>query len=303
MTLFAFESETHSMNHIANRREGHFPGHHGLELFYQTWGPASANAKTLVITHGLAEHSECYGHTAEALVELGWFVVAWDLRGHGRSEGKRGYVDRFRSYSLDLACLLRYLNEKSPNTSPLSAKFALIGHSMGGLITLQHILESGQSVSLPQPQAISLSSPQIGIALEVPAVKDFAARVLYRLAPKVTLSNEISYDDLTRDKELLKTYETDPLRQDKISPGVYLGMLDTIKYVQANASRFKLPILVQAAGDERIVSLPAIKDLVPKLGSADKKSIVYEGSRHEIFNDLDRKKVIADLNTFLSGHV
>jgi alpha-beta hydrolase superfamily lysophospholipase len=277
------------------RREGHFRGHQGIELFYQTWSRPDSRG-TLVITHGISEHSEAYHKTAEALVPMGWNLCAWDLRGHGRSEGKRGFVDNFRSFSLDLGELLKFLKDHGQLEKP----FALIGHSMGGLITLRHIIDPGEA---PRPFAMALSSPLLGFGLDVPALKDLAARALHRWLPTVTLYNEIRYGDLTRDIEHLKGYELDPLRHDKISPAVYLGMIETIAYVKANADRITIPTLMMAAGDERIVSRPAIEEFFPMIGATEKSLIIYEDNYHEIFNDLDRLKVFSDLDAFLRGYV
>lgn len=279
---------------MMERREGHFTGHGGAELFYQTWSKTGKPPHgTLVITHGIAEHSECYGRTAEKLTEHGWDICAWDLRGHGRSEGKRGFVEDFHRYSLDLGFLLRHLKKNGK----LDGKFALIGHSMGGLITLRHLLDNEEST--PRPAALALSSPLLGVALAVPVVKDFAARVLHRVMPSLTLYNEIRYEFLTRDPEYLKGYESDPLRHDKISSAVYLGMLENIDLLKINAAKIQLPTLIQAAGQEKIVSLPAIKEFFPTIGATKKQLIIYEDSYHEIYNDLDRAKVFYDLDQFL----
>lgn len=288
-------AETSAPTTRIERREGHCPGHGGLELFFQTWTLPGKRRGTLVITHGISEHSECYHRTAGRLAALGWNVCAWDLRGHGRSEGKRGFVGDFHHYSLDLGYLLRFLL----SNGGLEDSFALIGHSMGGLITLRHVIDEEKNT--PSPGALALSSPLLGVALAVPAVKDMAARVLNRWMPSVTLFNEIRYIDLTRDMEILKTYGTDPLRHDKISSGVYLGMLENIELVKSSAGRIQVPTLIQAAGKEKIVSLPAIQALFPTIGARNKKLIVYDESYHEILNDLDREKVVRDLDSFLGS--
>ena len=281
---------------MINRREGHFQGHGGVELFFQTW-MTPQNNETLVITHGMAEHSECYADTADVLVKLGWNICAWDLRGHGQSSGKRGFVEDFRFFSLDLAAFLNFLR----TSDRLKENFGLIGHSMGGLITARHLIDGDKTC--PRPRAVALSSPALGIAVEVPAIKDFAARVLKRFAPTVTMSNEINYDQLTRDPERLKAYPHDPLRHDKASPELYLGMVANMVYVLANAERIHLPILVQAAGRDKIVDLQAEKKFFPLIGSTDKKFIEYEESYHEIFNDLDRAQVFKDLDAFLAPRI
>lgn len=281
---------------MIERREGHFTGHDKTELFYQSWTDPNAAKKrgTLVITHGISEHSECYAKTAERLTQFGWSIFAWDLRGHGRSEGKRGYVRDFDDFARDLDTFLKFLNEKKR----LDGAFALIGHSLGGLITLRHVLTADSHS--PKPTAIALSSPALGLALRVPPVKEIAARALNRILPSLTLYNEIRFEDLSRDPEQVKSYKLDPLRHEKISPALYLGMLDTMDFVKAQSVRLKLPILIQAAGVERIVSLDAIKEFYSTVGSENKKLIVYEESYHEIYNDLDREKVIQDLSEFLS---
>ncbi|MES2965696.1 MAG: alpha/beta fold hydrolase, partial [Bdellovibrionota bacterium] len=204
-------------------------------------------------------------------------------------------VDSFVDYSRDLAQLLRHLKRGGHLEKP----FALVGHSMGGLVTLRFLMD--ESFDAPKPGAAVLSSPLLGVALAVPPVKDFAARMMNRVWPSITLYNEIKTEDLVRDSEWLKSYEKDALRHDKISPALYLGMFEVIEEVKRSGSKIKIPILVQAAGQERIVSLQGIKDFFPALGSTNKKLIVYDESYHEIYNDLDRETVFKDLDNFVAS--
>jgi len=279
------------------RHEGHFGGYQNLELFFQTWSADRPSRGTLVITHGIGEHSECYHRTAESLVPMGWDIYAWDLRGHGRSDGKRGFVGNFDHYARDLGFFLRHLQK----TGKLHGPFALLGHSMGGLITLRHLLDEERGT--PEPQVLALSSPLLGVALTVPIIKDAAARILHKLLPSLTLFNEVKYEALTRDPEFLRGYEIDTLRHEKISPAVYLGMIENMELAKKNAGQLRLPTLIQAAGHDAIVSLPAIKEFFPLIGATEKQLIVYEDCYHEIFNDLDRARVFTDLDAFLGKYL
>lgn len=247
------------------------------------------------MTHGISEHSECYSATAESLAKLGWNTIGWDMRGHGRSEGKRGFVANFSDYTSDLGALLRHLKKQGY----LELPFAILGHSLGGLVTLRYALEHHEND--PQPGAIALSSPALGISVAVPPAKDLAARFIKKIWPSMTMYNEINYNDLTRDPEFLNTYAKDSLRHDKISPALYLGMLDTMSMVVKSGEKIKTPVIIQAAGHEKIVSLEATKQFYESIGSENKKLVVYEDSYHEIFNDLDRDKVFRDLDQFLSS--
>ncbi len=276
-------------------------------MFYQCWTPISKGEKagvpaaraTLVLTHGMGEHSESYVKSADSLAHLGWNICAWDLRGHGRSGGKRGHVDHFTDYSDDLSQFLLHLQKNGHLNQP----FALLGHSMGGLITLKYLLDEmrGGASDDPKPQACVLSSPLLDVALKVPVVKEYAAKILNHIWPSLTLGNEIQYTDLTRDPEWLKTYEKDPLRHDKISPALYEGMTVTMKDVRSHADKITLPLGIFAAGHDKIVSLPATRLLFEKLGSAHKELVIYDESYHEIFNDLDRESVFRDVTAFLNS--
>ena len=276
---------------MTTRTEGSFEGHDGAELFYQTWTTAEARG-TLVVTHGISEHSEAYDPCfATGMEPFGWNVIAWDLRGHGRSHGKRGYVDRFTTFSEDMASFIGFLRR----SGKLSLPYALVSHSMGALITLRYLLDHGRQ----DAAALALSSPLLGVSMAVHPLKDKAARLLYRFAPSVTLFNEIRYDYLSRDPEVLAQYPKDSLRHDKISPGLYLGMFETIADVRGRASEIRLPTIIQVAGREMIVSRAEAEAFFPVIGAEEKQLIVYEDSYHEIFNDLDRERVFADLDGFL----
>ena len=279
------------------RVEGHFLSR-STELFYQRWINPTARA-TLVLTHGLGEHSESYVKSAESIAKLGYSIIAWDLRGHGRSSGKRGHVDHFSDYTTDLSQLLLHLQKNGQLDQP----FALLAHSMGGLITLKYLIEESRDGASddPRPKACVLSSPLLGVALKVPVIKSLAADVLFKIWPSMTLANEIQYTDLTRDPEWLKTYPKDSLRHDKISPALYHGMNDAMADVLARADQVKLPIAILAAGDDKIVNVEVTKQVFEKLGSSQKMMKVYEGNYHEIFNDLDRETVFRDLDQFFKN--
>ncbi len=286
------------MDQTIARAEGHFLSRQ-TELFYQSWTPSRPSRATLVLTHGIGEHSEAYVKSADSLARLGYTIFAWDLRGHGKSAGKRGHVDHFSDFTSDLSQFLLHLEKNGFLKNP----FALVGHSMGGLITLKYLVDEGSQGASddPKPHACVLSSPLLQVAMKVPAVKEFASKVLKELWPSLTLSNEINYADLTRDPEWLKTYERDSLRHDKISPALWEGMLGAMAEVNANADKIKLPICVLVAGQDKIVSAEATKQMFENIGSPLKKLVVYEDAYHEIFNDLDRETVFKDLSTFLGS--
>lgn len=276
------------------RIEGDFRGYQDQVLFYQAWVPAKSNG-TLVISHGQAEHSNCYHRLVSALEDFNWTILAWDMRGHGRSEGKRGFAENFSDYVLDFE---KFLQQITPDYVEKGKPLVLLGHSMGGLVQLKALLNSVDG-NVPVTAQV-LSSPLLGLGLPVPAWKDKAAHLLHQFLPQVTMGNELKYSQLTRDLDIQKEYDHDVLRHDQISSGVYIGMTESIAIVQSKAQQIKLPSFFQIAGKDSVVSSIAAQEFFEKLGSSDKKMQVYKESLHEVYNDLDREEAFRDLKNFLS---
>lgn len=279
---------------MLQRFEGHFSGYRDTDLFFQTWSKDEPAQGTIIITHGLAEHSECYHPLAKVLAENGWYVMAWDLRGHGRSEGKRGYVQDFSYFESDLEAFVRLAQRQ--NKIPRSP-LILFGHSMGGLITLQYLIKPGA----PKPEAAAFSSPALGLTVQVPPLKEKIAKIAEKWLPTLTLHNEIQYSDLSRDENMVRSYPRDNLRHDKVSPGLFLGMQRAFTEVTRHAGEISIPVLFQISGDDRLVSAEAARDVFAKLPNKKNQLLVYPDSLHEIFNDLDRENAIADLKKFLGA--
>lgn len=275
---------------MSERFENTFIGHNGAELFYQTWEPANPRG-TIVVTHGLAEHSDCYQSFADELTPDQWRVVAWDLRGHGRSAGKRGYVEEFDHFCEDLNILYSMI-KKQRGDQPVIP----FGHSLGGLITLKTQLRFG----LSDAPALCLSSPCLGLNIEIPKLKEKFAELASDWLPKTTLANEISYEALTRNRQLHEEYAHDTLRHDRISPRLFVGMRDSFNEVQEHALEFTMPLLMQLAGEEKVVNTQASQAFYDRVGSKQKEIHIYNESYHEIFNDLDRADVFADFKNFIN---
>ena len=273
------------------RLEGSFLSFDETELFYQVWRPEEESRGFILLTHGMGEHSECYHQLATDLVQDQWTVYAWDLRGHGRSEGKRGYVSNFSDMVQDLKAFINHFKEENGQSSNIF----LLAHSLGGLIQLSFLLnESYEGI-----RAAVCSAPCLGINVPIPKIKAQAAKLLADWMPKLTLHNGIEYADLHKDTARLKEYANDPLRHDKVSSRLFLGMQEAMNEVESRAEEIQIPILFQLAGDERLVNTPAAEDVFNKIGSKQKKIYIYPDSLHEIYNDLDRDEVIRDLKAFL----
>lgn len=276
------------------QNEGRFEGHDGISLYFQEWVPTTPPKGLFLITHGHGEHSDSYARFINGLSNTGYAFIAWDWRGHGRSDGKRGYASHFTDYVKDFNIFLdRVL--KMPEFKDLY--IILSAHSMGGLIQISGLLERSPD---PRIQAQILSAPLLGLTVDVPVMKDIAARVALQLYPKLTLWNELTNEQFTRDPGVLQEYPKDALRHDKVSPGVYLGFIQAISECQNRAALIKLPTLLLLGGKDSVVSTPAAERFFRHLGSQKKQLKIFPESLHEIYNDLDRNEAFEQIREFIS---
>ncbi|MES2197323.1 MAG: alpha/beta hydrolase [Pseudomonadota bacterium] len=112
------------MNPLSDVPQARFYQSHGLRLHYTDWGNASA--PPLLLVHGGLDHSRSWDPVAQAL-RANFHVIAPDLRGHGDSEWAKGSSYSLADHVYDLITLV-----KSENLENL----AVVGHSMGGMVSL-----------------------------------------------------------------------------------------------------------------------------------------------------------------------
>jgi len=264
-------------------------------LFYRCCRAANEKGR-MVIVHGLGEHSGRYLALADHLVNLGFSLWIPDLRGHGKSGGARGHVDVFDDYVRDAGAVLDLAMADNPETLPVF----LLGHSMGGLVAVLVALEQQDRLG-----GLVLSSPALGVAAKLPAVKKIAVTILARLFPRMGIKNELDPQNVSRDPQTVKRYIADPLVHDRVSTRWFAQFMQAIEKANNRAADIQLPVLVQAAGEDRLVSTPAVQAFFENLTDSDRKLNVYADLFHEIYNETepDRQAVIDDLTAWLAARI
>lgn len=286
------------------RSESFFKGYDSTKLFLQAWTHPEAQG-TLVITHGQAEHSDCYLRTIEGLIHQKDLprlnYVAWDLRGHGRSDGLRGYAKDIDDYILDAEIFFETIF-KIPEL--VQKNIFLLAHSLGGLIQTCSVIEKKIPTHHNQIKGQILSSPFFDVAIPVPAWKDLGSEYVNKFIPKFTLGNEITNEMLTRDPEVIREYEKDTYRHNKISAGVYLSCKRDFKKCLSRAGEVEIPTFMMISDNDPIVSSPAAMKVFDGFSSKDKELKLFENGKHELLNDICRKEAYAAVSQFIisRGH-
>ncbi len=276
--------------------EGSFTGHKDLNLYYQSWLPVGRPEAVLLVVHGGAEHSGRYTNLVNYFVPKGYAVCGLDLRGHGKSEGLRCYVERFSDYLDDLKTFFDIVRGEHGD-----AKVFLVGHSMGGAIATAYAVQHQHELA-----GLVLS----GAALKVPSDRSpaliAAARMLSLLLPKMAImgTSLVDASAISQDKAVVDAYVNDPL--------VYRGnlrarfgaeMLKTLRELPRQMPKVNLPILIMHGTADRLCDPQGSQMLYERAGSRDKTLKLYEGFYHEIFNEPGHKQVMADMETWLATRI
>lgn len=251
--------------------------------------PAAKNRRVLAIVHGMGEHSGRYVHFAHYLRESVDEIVMIDLRGHGRSPGIRGHVERFDEYADDVRAWLESIESRDLH---------LFGHSMGGLVVLRVCL---RSLSLPLA-SVAVSSPLLAIRVELPIAKRMAAHVIARVWGKLLLANELNPELISHDAEVVKAYREDKLVHSLSTPGFYVDLLRTLADTNERMRTASYPIAFFVPLADSIVDSARTLEFAEKLKAPDRVVFQYEGFYHESFNETGKERPFEDLNRWIQKH-
>jgi alpha-beta hydrolase superfamily lysophospholipase len=256
----------------------------GLELFTRHW-PAAEPRATVILVHGIAEHSGRWEHVGSRLAHRGFDTHAYDWRGYGRSGGPRGHADRFELMVDDLEDVMTAVRAERP--------LFVYAHSGGGLIATAYAT-SGR----PQPRGFVLSAP--ALKATVPAPLRLAAKVLTRFAPTLRMKSPIKGEQLSRDPSVGEEYFADPLLQLATTARLGAEMLVAMDATRDKLDRIRVPVLVIHGAEDRLVPPEASAPLgaVPSV-----RRTLYPGVRHELHNEPEQEQVMDDVVVWMEGQL
>ena len=273
--------------------ESRFPGRKNLSLYHQSWQPDGIPIAVLVVIHGLAEHSGRYLNLVNYFVPRGYAVCTYDLRGHGKSEGRRGYVERFSYYLDDTKTFIEKVCREHEHT-----KVFMVGHSMGGTIATAYAIKHQCDLD-----GLVTSGSLLKVGTSVTPVAMLMAKILSFILPKMGVS-VLDASTISRDKSVVDTYVNDPLvYRGKVSARLGAELLDIIEKLPSRLHALNLPMLIMHGAADRLSDPESSKMLYERAGSKDKTLKLYDDFYHEIFNEPLHDHVFVDIEDWLTRHV
>lgn len=246
----------------------------GLRLYRQWRRPDGAARGAVMLTHGFGEYSgHYYEALTSALVARGFAAHGWDLRGHGRSPGRWGWVRRWREYTDDLAALQKIVAQEEAGR-PLF----LFGHSMGAIIVLDHALAAPEGLA-----GIALTGPVLGPS-QLSWWRDLIGLAFDRLWPSLQINAGLKLEAISDLPEVQQFHATDPLFHPIGTPRLARELERAKARVNAAAPRWRLPLFIQH-GELDPIALPGGgKKFVANCPAGDVTLLEIPGMPHHLLN-------------------
>lgn len=245
----------------------------GVRLFFRSWERPDADAAVLLV-HGLGDHSGRWAEVARAFSSAGVSVYAADLRGHGRSLGRRGHAASFEHLLRDLDRVRRAAAARGEGR-----RFVLLGHSLGGLVVLRYL----QSFRTPSVAGAVAAAPFVRLRAGVPGWKLALGRAADRWLPGLTMDSEMEPELLMRRPGDRERHRRDPLVHRRISARMWGEMQRAARRLQEEPGSGR-PVLLQVAGADRVVDAGAVEGLLDDMGSGARLER-YPEAYHDLYHD------------------
>ncbi|HIP97483.1 MAG TPA: alpha/beta hydrolase, partial [Anaerolineae bacterium] len=269
---------------------GVFKGANDFWIHYRGWQPEGDPQAVLVLAHGYAEHSGRYAHVADYFVNQGYAVYALDHRGHGKSDGKRGYFERFQFLVDDLDKFVTVVRA----IGGVGSLF-LVGHSMGGLLSAAYTIQHPDGVD-----GLVLSGAGVKVGEDVSPLLRAMSGVISALLPRMGVT-QLEAAAISRDPQVVARYDSDPLNyRGKVPARVGAEMLKTARWVMREAHAIACPVLIMHGTADKLANPTGSRELYEAVSSSDKTLKLWDGLYHEIFNEPEKERVLAFMRDWLA---
>jgi acylglycerol lipase len=265
-----------------------FVGTGGLKIFVRIWRPEIKARGIVLINHGFKSHRGLYGWVAEQLVQKGLAVYALDMRGHGKSEGERLYVEKFGDYADDLAKLAELAKQREQN-----APAFVLGHSAGGVVACIYALDHQKEIAglICESFARELPAPEFALAI---------LKGVSHIAPHAHVL-KLKDEDFSRDPKFVEQMKNDPLiPKQGYESQTAAALVRADERLNKELSRITLPVLILHGTADRAAKPHGSQVFHQTASSKDKTLKLYEGHFHDLLNDIDKERVMADVTEWVS---
>ncbi|MDR3643821.1 MAG: alpha/beta hydrolase [Clostridia bacterium] len=306
----------------------YFTDSQGVRLFAQVSRPVSAARGIVQIAHGMRESTAYYREFREALTAAGYIVGIHDARGHGKTAGLPGSEefkrnagaageDSARWMVKDLKVLTEILKARNPGLPVY-----LLGHSMGSILARLYMARYGDELdgAILSGTAGPFEQKRLGRILRMAraeAARSGRAAPAVR-APELLFGHfndrfqpvKTGYEYMSRDEAMVREAIGSPYTAIRYSNGFFVDFLEALRRAGSEESIGKIPTglpIFSVSGSmdpfgEYGDGIKRLFELFRRNGIADASYKIYQGGRHEMLRETNRKDVFSDIIAWLGAH-
>lgn len=271
--------------------EGTFNGVDGTELFFRVIEPLTAPKAAVILVHGHGDHSGGMQNLFESLVKNEYIVYAFDLRGHGKSAGKRGFIRSWDEFRGDLHEFRKLVSLDQPEL-PLY----IVGHSIGGLMTLEYTLDHTDGIS-----GIIAISP--AISYEVKPFEQLGITLMGKFKPDYSINKSRKIRLRKKNSAIRAKYYSDRLRHNIVTPGLGSGLIEAISRLAHQSQSINLPLLLQYGLEDKITPPTKLNQFFHRVASKDRQLYEYPLAKHRPFDEVGKEEFLGDLVGWLDDQI
>jgi acylglycerol lipase len=263
----------------------------GLKIFVRSWTPDSRPRAVIVVCHGVNSHGGQYLSVGEQFAEAGLAAFALDLRGRGRSEGERFYVEDVADYVSDVANTIALAKSRHPDLPVY-----LLGHSAGGVVSATYVLDNQAQLAGFICESFAFQVPAPGFALA-------AIKGLSHVAPRLPVL-KLRNEDFSRDPRAVAALNNDPLTAHEVQPAMTVAALVRAdERLHDEFASITLPVLIMHGTSDKATVCRGSQFFYDTVGSKDKTLKLYDGHFHDLLNDVGKEKVMGDVMDWLNSRL
>jgi alpha-beta hydrolase superfamily lysophospholipase len=261
----------------------------GVKIHVRSWRPDTVPRAVVVICHGVNSHGGQYLWAGEQFAASGLAAFALDLRGRGKSDGERFYVEDVTDYVSDLAAVVALAQARNPGL-PLF----VLGHSAGGVVSSVFVLDHPEGLAGFICESFAFQVPAPGFALA-------AIKGLSHIAPHLPVL-KLKNEDFSRDPKAVEALNNDPLTANEVQPAITVAALVRAdERLREEFPRITLPLLIMHGTVDRATIFHGSEFFYQTAGSRDKTLKLYEGHFHDLLNDAGKEGVMADIKNWIDA--
>jgi acylglycerol lipase len=271
--------------------ESSFEGVGGLKIATRSWSPEGKPRGVMILVHGFNAHSGYMVWPAEQFAAHGMAAYALDHRGRGKSEGERFYVEEFSDYLGDLDKLVDIARTENPGLP-----IFMLGHSAGGVIATSYVFEHQSDIT-------GLICESFAFDVGLPNAVSLILKGISHLTPHLHVFS-LKNEDFSRDPQAVAAMNSDPLIAKESQPAETAAeMLKAADRLKENMPRFTVPVFIIHGTEDKATRPAGSQYFYDNAGSTDKTLKLYEGHYHDLLADIDKEKVMADIQSWIDARI